>query len=365
MRRLFVLPLLAVLTLLVASPASAAGELSPPRGPVVVIAHRGLSGLFPEHTFAAYDAAVRAGTDLLECDLQLTRDGVLVCVHDTTVDRTARRADGSTPTGRIDSYTLAELRGFDWGLWKGAQFRGLSIVPFEEQVRCYERAAGGRLRYHVETKAPAEYGGKMEPELIAVLAKYGLVPAGAPSAQTSRVIVQSFELDSLARVRQLSPSLPTAFLSLAPPADQQNGTTPAYVDVVAPNSAYLLSNPTYVALAHNNGHEVHTYTVDDANQQDVLLMQGVDGIFTNRADQLRTKVDARGTGTTTASRGDRSSFADGCAGVAGSVTGPAAASAVPTATLPEVPHAALLPLLAALVGATAVLRRRVSAVGLR
>lgn len=342
--------------LLPAAPAAAEGELSPPLGDVLVLAHRGLSGLFPEHTFPANDAAVRAGADFLECDLQLTRDEVLVCVHDTTVQRTARRPDGSTPTGRVDSYTLAELRQLDWGLWRGERFRGLQIVPFEEQVRCYSSLTGGRARFHIETKAPQEYQGRLEPALLSVLTAYGLVPEGPPDPQTSRVIVQSFELASLQRMRELAPSVPTAFLSLAPPADQQTGSTPAYVDVVAPSAQFLLAQPTYTALAHASGHEVHTFTVDDPTQLDLLLQQGVDGIFTNRADVLRPKIDARGTGTEPAERGAPATFPDGCPGVAGAVTGPVSAGEQPV--VPEVPLAPLLPLAALGVGVGALALRR-------
>ncbi len=70
--------------------------------PVLVVGHRGASAFAPEHTGPAYDRAVRAGVDVLECDLQLTADEQLVCVHDTTVDRTT----GGTHLGRVDQYTL-------------------------------------------------------------------------------------------------------------------------------------------------------------------------------------------------------------------------------------------------------------------
>ena len=352
MRARLVVLLAAAAVVLPVTPALADGELSPPLGPVQVIAHRGASYDAPEHTFAAYDRAVRAGADFLECDLQLTKDGVLVCVHDTTVDRTS---DG---TGRVDSFTLAELRSLDFGSWfnttnplrSDPAYAGLAIVPFEEQLRCYSAVDPG-LRFHLETKAPAEYGGRMEPALLAVLARNGYAAGG--TVQTSSVLVQSFELASLERMKALAPALPTVFLSAAPPADQLDGSTPAYVDAVSPAAQFLLANPAYTGLAHDRGHEVHTYTVDDPDQMDALLEVGVDGIFTNRTDVLRQRVDARGTGTPAASRGARV-FTDGCPGVAGTVS---AAGSAPAPVVPEAPLPVLLALAAA--GAVAVgLRRR-------
>lgn len=294
-----------------------------PLGPVVVLAHRGASYDAPEHTFPAYDRAVKADTDFLECDLQLTKDGVLVCVHDTTVDRTT----GARNTGRVDSYTLAQLRTMDFGSWfntlnparASKEFVGAKIVPLEEQIACYRKAAPN-MRFHLETKAPSEYAGKLEPQLVKVLAKHKLLGSG--EAQTSRVIVQSFELSSLELMAKLAPSVPRAYLfsANATPAQSQ-GDFPAYVDVVGPAYQYILANPLFPTLAHDKGREVHTYTVDEEATMEQLLNLGVDGIFTNRPDVLRRVVDARGTGVKAAQRPQKKAAAN-CAGFAGTVRGP-------------------------------------------
>ncbi len=110
---------------------------------------------------------------MLECDLQLTKDDVLVCMHDTTVDRTT----GGTATGRVGDFTLAQLRDMDFGSWFGPEFAGARIVPFEEQLRCYSTIDPG-LQFEAETKAPAEYGGRMEPALVKLLTRLDLIPEG-------------------------------------------------------------------------------------------------------------------------------------------------------------------------------------------
>lgn len=302
-----------------APPAARAQAVEEPLGPVVVLAHRGQSFDAPEHTVPAYDLAVASGADFLECDLQLTADEVLVCVHDTTVDRTS---DG---TGRVDAFTFAELQQLDFGSWFNEdnperarpEYAGLRVVAFADQLDCY-RAINPRLRYHIETKAPSEYDGRMEPLLVELLASRGLVPEGEADPQSSPVIVQSFELASLEAVKALAPSLPTAFLALGFADPQQAaGQFPDTVDVAAPNAAYLLANPGFPALAHDNGREVHTYTVDDPMQIQRLLDLGVDGIFTNRADVLRGIVDARGTGVPAEVRATPADFTRGCPAPAG------------------------------------------------
>jgi glycerophosphoryl diester phosphodiesterase len=296
-RRLrLLLPLPLVLAALLA-PAASAVPVEQPLGDVLVLAHRGASADAPEHTRPAYDKALRDGADFLECDLQLTKDGVLVCVHDTTVDRTT----GGQHTGRVDSYTLAQLRKMDFGSWFDPRFRNQRIVTLEEQLGCYARSAP-RSRFHIETKAPTEYDGKMEPELVRVLRKHGLLRTG--DAQTSRVVVQSFELESLEVMAELAPEVPRAYLFAAPtdPAVLA-GQLPDYVDIAAPVAQFVLAHPSFPAIVHDAGIPVHTWTVDDEATMQQLLDLGVDAVFTNRPDVARAVVDARGTGTTPVERG--------------------------------------------------------------
>ena len=288
-----------------AAQPAAAVPVEQPLGPVLVLAHRGASFDAPEHTRPANDEALRDGTDFLECDLQLTEDGVLVCVHDTTVDRTT----GGQHTGRVDSYTLAELRAMDFGSWFNQRnperakddYVGEPVLTLEEQLRCYQRTAPNS-RFHLETKAPREYGGKLEPELVRVLGKHGLLDTG--DAQSSRVVVQSFELESLEVMSRLAPAVPRAYLFAAPTDPRvAAGELPPYVDIAAPAQQFLLANRAFPARVHDKGIEVHTFTVDDPATMRDLLDIGVDGIFTNRPDVARTVIDERGTGTAPADRG--------------------------------------------------------------
>lgn len=322
MRRLVTVAMTACLLLAGGVDARAQVLPSEPLGPVVVIAHRGASAYRPEHTFPAYDLAVEQDVDFLECDLQLTADDVLVCVHDTTVDRTS---DGS---GNVRDFTLAELRQLDWGSWFSQEWASAAIVPFEEQVDCY-LGHNANLRFHVETKGPSTYGGRMEELLVELLGRKGLLATGEQDIQTSTFVIQSFDPDSLRIVKELAPSLPTALLwpstgAVTPELVEANalflaGLLPDYVDAAAPNTLALQLDPTMVARFHLNGHEVHAWTVNDTATMDQLLDMGVDGIFTNNPDLLRAAVDARGTGVPAEVRGNPAAIPPGCPGIAGTV----------------------------------------------
>ena len=294
----------------------------------IVIAHRGASAYAPEHTFFAYDLAMKMDTDMLECDVFLTRDEVPVCIHDETVDRTT----GGSASGAVSGFTLAELRAMDFGSWFNtanpaqakAEYAGAHIVPFEEQLDCYLRH-NGRMRFHVETKDSAE--GRAEQVLVDLFRRKGLIATGDlanGNVRSSTILMQSFDAASLERIKSLAPSLPTAFLFSAPNATTLpwylSGNGPDYIDAFAPNSALLLLDLLAVQRFHDAGHDVHAWTVNDSRQMETLLARGVDGIFSNNPDLLRSAIEARGTGTTAADRGNPSTFAAGCVGIAGRVT---------------------------------------------
>lgn len=312
------------LALLVAALPAIAQVGAPPLSKQLNISHRGASAYAPEHTFFAYDLAIRQDSDMLECDLLLTKDEVPVCIHDTTVDRT------SEASGAVDSFTLAELREQDFGSWFNTanptqakpEYVGAKIVPFEEQLDCYLRL-NPKMRFHVETKDSA--GGRAEQVFFDLLTRKGLLATGDTERRvdTTTIVLQSFDDLSLQRFRALDTAalVPTAFLAAAPAGPELLGILPDHVDVYAPNFAAILANPTLVQLHHANGNAVHTYTVNNAQQMGLLLDLGVDGIFTNNPDLLRAEVDARGNQTSADERGvNPKDFAPGCPGIAGRVT---------------------------------------------
>ena len=153
-----------------------------------VVAHRGASADRPEHTLAAYELALKEGADGVECDVRLTRDGQLVCVHDRRVDRT------SSGTGVVSEMTLAELRELDFGSWH-ASWRPdagddmtdlLTLERLVELVLDWHRP----VKLFIETKHPVRYGALVESKVLALLHRFGI--ATPASADLSRAVVMSF-----------------------------------------------------------------------------------------------------------------------------------------------------------------------------
>src|SRR4051812_31004990 len=182
-----------------------------------VVAHRGASDTEPEHTLAAYMEAIEVGSDALECDVRLTADGHLVCVHDRDVRRT------SNGRGLVSTLELTDLQGLDWGSWKelGAGHPDDWGSEEPDVVSRDERAhlltlkkllalvadTDRPLDLAVETKHPTRYGGQVERALVDILGHFGW--ADDPEGP---VRVMSSSLLAVRRMRQLAPAVPRVFL---------------------------------------------------------------------------------------------------------------------------------------------------------
>jgi len=253
---------------------------------VVNIGHRGASGYAPEHTLASYDLALELGADYIEQDLQLTSDGVLVVLHDTTLDRTAR-GDVANCTGLVSEKTLAQIKTCDVGTWFNDAFPtyarpeyvGLQIPTLEEVFQRY----GRRVSYYIETKAP-DQADMMEERLLALLDQYRL----RRPARRWRVLIQSFSPASLQKIHALDPKLPLIQLVLTlgtgATLEQNLDTFAAYAVGVGPIFSTITAET--VTAARDRCLALHPWTVNDTAAMSNLVALGVDGMFTNFPDQL-------------------------------------------------------------------------------
>jgi len=261
----------------------------------LVVAHRGSSALHAEHTLTAYEKAIAEGADALECDVRLTRDGVLVCVHDRRVDRTS---DGS---GIVSTLELADLSQLDFASWKGKNHDPLLEASWEEADH-----EGGRVltletlvqlvvdherpvQLHIETKHPTRYGGLVEKALLELLERYDL--ARPLSRSVSQVTVMSFSSVSLRRVHVMAPSLPTVFLMDRVPVRYRDGSLPPRVGIAGPSLRVLRAHPRYVERVHEQGHRVHVWTVDDKDDIAYVLALGVDAVISNHPRRVLRSLD--------------------------------------------------------------------------
>lgn len=264
--------------------AAASAAAAPP--PVLNIGHRGASGYAPEHTLPAYDLALELGADYIEQDLQLTSDGVLVCLHDGTLDRTAR-GPAENCTGLVSDKTLAQIKTCDVGTWFNEanpslarpEYVGLQIPTLEEVFVRY----GWRVNYYIETKAP-DAADHMEERLLALMDQFRM----RRTARRWQVLIQSFSAASLQKIHAIDPSLPLVQLVLgfgaSPALEQGLDAIAAYAVGVGPNS--LFANAALMAAAKARCLEVHPYTVNQPAEMASLVAAGATGMFTNVPDQL-------------------------------------------------------------------------------
>ncbi|WP_041819665.1 glycerophosphodiester phosphodiesterase [Streptomyces davaonensis] len=249
-----------------------------------VVAHRGASEDAPEHTLAAYRKAIEDGADALECDVRLTADGHLVCVHDRRVNRT------SNGRGAVSALELAELAALDFGSWKNRdeepdwehrpEDREATSVLTLERLLELIADAGRRVELAVETKHPTRWAGQVEERLLHLLKRFGLdSPA---TAQESPVRVMSFSARSLHRMRAASPTLPTVYLMQFVSPRLRDGRLPAGVRIAGPSIRIVRNHPAYVERLKRAGHQVHVWTVNEPEDVDLCVELGIDAIITNR-----------------------------------------------------------------------------------
>jgi glycerophosphoryl diester phosphodiesterase len=288
MRRYKLAVVLMVILVTFAVPAggAAAQTESTLEGPVLNIGHRGASAYAPEHTFAAYDLALEQGADYIEIDLQMTADGVLVALHDKTLNRTADAPEGVPERycrGLVSKKTLEQIKMCDAGSWFDPEYSDQRIPTLDEIFERY----GTSVNYYIETKNPDAAPG-MEAELVRLLEEHGLIPEEGPAeAESWQVLIQSFSAESLMKIHELAPTLPLIQLYWA-------GTSKSIQRDLDAVSEYAVGIGPYkkdvdaalVEAAHEHCLAVHPYTVNTVEEMEALIALGVDGMFTNNPDLL-------------------------------------------------------------------------------
>lgn len=297
-----------------------------------VIAHRGASFDAPESTTPAYLLARELGADYLEMDLQRTRDGVLVVVHDDVLARTSDVVERypERKASPVSAFTLAELKALDAGSWFNkayperarATFKQQRILTLDEVIDIAEGNPARHPGLYIETKEPAQFPG-IEQDLKKRLEARGWLD------KPGRVILQTFDRNSLKLLHEAMPQVPkilllwvakgsiepasgqdfsesgeqdkSAFYARQQPKDRGEferwldyakadgaiGTGPSAIRTHLGEQSYSdLIQPWMNQASHAKGLLVHVYTLDAAVDYDKAMKAGVDGIFTNRAGEL-------------------------------------------------------------------------------
>ncbi|MBT2643604.1 glycerophosphodiester phosphodiesterase [Bacillus sp. ISL-41] len=236
----------------------------------IIIAHRGASAYAPEHTLPAYDLAIQSGADYLEIDLQMTKDGELIALHDAEVDRTT---NGS---GLAKTHTLDKIKALEAGSWFIEQYPQLADTAYENvEIPTLEeifQRYGTGANYYIETKSPG-----IEAKLIKLLRKHSLVHS------ESKIIIQSFHSESLRNIHKLEPGIPLIQLyrysDKARLKDQELRSLKKYASGIGANFGRV--NEGYIKKAHRHGLAVHLFTVNTSEDIQQSYKIGADGVFTD------------------------------------------------------------------------------------
>ncbi|AKH81792.1 glycerophosphodiester phosphodiesterase [Streptomyces sp. CNQ-509] len=261
--------------------------------PVVTVAHRGASAYAPENTLAAVDAARDMGIDWVENDVQRSKDGELVIMHDDTLARTTNVEElfPDRAPWKVSDFTWKEISTLDAGSWKGEEWAGTRVPTLDQYMK---RVTQNRQKLVLEIKKPELYPG-IEKEILAELRKSGWL---SRAAVKHKLVVQSFGADSIKTVHELRPDVKTGFLGAPAVADLPEYAT--FSDQINSNHG-TMSAEYYAAVhalkgPHGKQLESYTWTVDDPARAVQLAEWGADGIITNKPDLIAEALAGAGFG---------------------------------------------------------------------
>jgi glycerophosphoryl diester phosphodiesterase len=256
-----------------------------------LFAHQGGEALAPTNTMAAFAVADSiGGSDFLDIDVHMTRDGHLVGIHDPTVDRT------TNAQGRVDAYTLEEIQQLDAGYWfrdvqgeYSYRGKGVKIPSLEEFFEVYAKKY--YLHFEIKDAYPKNAPSQIEAKLWTLIQRYHM---------EQRVIVASFHQAVIRRFRQCSqgkvvigagrPEVTNFVLANKLHLSWLYRPFSQVLEIPCESAAINLKKRSLIEDAHRRGMEVYYWTVDDVSTMEELLVLGADGLYTNRPDLLKTVI---------------------------------------------------------------------------
>lgn len=234
-----------------------------------IFAHRGASGQFPENTMLAFEEALRSGVDGIELDVQLTKDGEVVIIHDEKVDRT------TNGQGFVKDFTLAELEELDAGSWFSSKFAGQRLMTLDT-VLAWMQEEGNHLRLNIELKNDQiQYVG-LEEKVLSLIEDYNL---------QERSIISSFNPFSLQRVRMQNAEIEMGYLVLGTPENALWIAREIGANAIHCEAPYALS--AYGEAAKRAGYPLRIYTVNAEDEYKQLVEAGVEVIMTDFPERFK------------------------------------------------------------------------------
>lgn len=242
---------------------------------IINFAHRGASGVCPENTMASFRKALELGATGIETDVQMSKDGRLVLIHDETLKRTAGAE------GLVKDYTFVELRKLDAGSWFGAEYSGERIPVLEELL---ELTRDKGTMVNIELKNGIILYPELEEKVIACVRSFGM---------TERVIISSFNHYSLVKCKAIAPEIRTGILYMEGLYRAWDYARTASADALHAFKAAVI--PEWVEEARKIGVVYHPFTVNDPAEMKRLVQAQVAGIITDYPDVLKKVLQEEGT----------------------------------------------------------------------
>ena len=242
----------------------------------VVIAHRGASAYYPENTMAAFRGALQMGAEMIELDLMLSRDGVPVVFHDAELD------DHTDGYGALEALTLEELKQLDAGSWFDEEFAGQQIPTLEEVLEFAKDKIA--LNIEIKTEAVADQAeGGIEQKALRLVKKYGM---------EDHVLFSSFDYRAIVHLKELEPTIPAALLYNKEASNRQlpSQLLSSY-RADAFNCHYSQLNRKRLRDIRMHAIPVFVYTVNRKRRMKKLIKQGVNGIFSDKPDLLKSMAE--------------------------------------------------------------------------
>ncbi len=238
------------------------------KGDTLLVAHRGLSGSHPENTLAAFEAAFNKAY-MIELDVHLTKDKVLVVMHDDTLDRT------TNGKGKISDFTLEEIKKLDAGSWFGEEFANEKVPTLEEVLGVIK----GKIKLNIEIKEAEDksLNSKTVEECVSLVKKFNMV---------EDVIVSSFDHDILSSLKEFAPEfrIYLLFFGLVEQDKLLDYAKDRKADGVNVDSPSLTSK--IIENLKGGGLKVGVYTINDIDEAKKFLEFGVDFIYSDMPDKL-------------------------------------------------------------------------------
>jgi len=238
---------------------------------IEVIAHAGGGKLGPYNTIATFKKALEVGVDMIELDVRLSEDDYVVVVHDPKI----KGHD-------VNKMTLSEIREFDVGSWFDEKFKDERIPTLDKIMEL----VNGKTKLLIEIKNLGEIHPGLEKKVVETIYKY---------KASNWVIVQSFNLNSVLRIKKIDPNIPTFYLfgrsfenfginfedfyaDISKKVEDGKTVTKQF-DGISPHFASL--NPERVKVLHKAGFKIYAWTVDEPEDMKNLIQMNVDGIITD------------------------------------------------------------------------------------